>query len=567
MARQVDAAKAQRRNIAANIWTARIIPLILAGIVGYTTYVLVVVLCVHYLLVKHDNKSAAIPILIIYFVLLLLMASSFFRLVYITTFDPPLVPLGPSAIRKRKTRSRDGKESGAGDGIGGDEYDSRESSGDTSRNAAHPQEDPDSPGLELFYTKDVFICELDGKPKWCTPCANWKPDRAHHCSTIDRCILKMDHFCPWVGGPLGENNMKFFIQFNTYTALFCLHLLVVMAIYVAKQKSSKNERLDAELAVILGLAGFFFSFTAGMAGSSIHSAMWNLTQIEYLGAKTRIYTMAVIKPSHDRLLQINPELASQPPYAEITYPLGAGIPTPGRSQERGVPPIKTNSHAGQWRPSPIAPRLESGSQPTSGVSPSDIQTAIGSSHAPANFPIVPSAQQQSGSNLNSSAPATPGLPSTRASMGGHERLSDRDLSATRTFAILSMQKVNQNPWDLGSAMLNLRSVMGDSIIKWFLPTRSPCCNHENTESYYAIGPYVKNARRAAGLIEEQTTQVPRRRSRKHKGHRSRSEGNHTLGYTNGTQPNGDMEMDKYRDSRLQGSTEMEGSAANGEGRS
>ena len=49
----------------------------------------------------------------------------------------------------------------------------------------------------------------------------------------------MDHFCPWVGGPVGESNMKFFIQFNAYTALYCLHLLVVMAIYVAKQKSSK----------------------------------------------------------------------------------------------------------------------------------------------------------------------------------------------------------------------------------------------------------------------------------------------------------------------------------------
>lgn len=35
---------ADRKNIALNLWVARIIPLVLAGIVGYATYVVVVVL-------------------------------------------------------------------------------------------------------------------------------------------------------------------------------------------------------------------------------------------------------------------------------------------------------------------------------------------------------------------------------------------------------------------------------------------------------------------------------------------------------------------------------------------
>ena len=100
------------------------------------------------------------------------MASSFLRLVYITFFDPPLVPLGPGAINKRNTNSRDRGEKNLRGGIGGSEYGSRDSSGDTSRTVASPQDDPDSPGLETFYTKDVFVCELDGKPKWCSHCAN-----------------------------------------------------------------------------------------------------------------------------------------------------------------------------------------------------------------------------------------------------------------------------------------------------------------------------------------------------------------------------------------------------------
>lgn len=176
---------------------------------------------------KHHDEGAAIPILVIYFVLFLLMATSFFRLVYITVLDPPYVPLGPGAIKqlnvakKRKPVTKSEEE-----GIGGGEYDTE---------AAASKDDPDSPGLELFYTKDVFVAEMDGKPRWCNHCLNWKPDRAHHCSSSGRCISKMDHFCPWVGGPVGETNLKFFIQFTSYTALYSLDLVVIMAVYIRQQ--------------------------------------------------------------------------------------------------------------------------------------------------------------------------------------------------------------------------------------------------------------------------------------------------------------------------------------------
>ena len=60
--------------------------------------------------------------------------------------------------------------------------------------------------------------------------------------------------------------------------------------------------------------------------------------------------------------------------------------------------------------------------------------------------------------------------------------------ATRTFAVLPME-TGENPWDLGSSLLNLETVMGRSLFEYILPfRRSPCCNHEDSESHYTLGP-------------------------------------------------------------------------------
>lgn len=58
-------------------------------------------------------------------------------------------------------------------------------------------EDQKPGNLRDFWTRDVFVCEADGLPKWCPHCNVWKPDRTHHCSEYGRCVRRMDHICPW----------------------------------------------------------------------------------------------------------------------------------------------------------------------------------------------------------------------------------------------------------------------------------------------------------------------------------------------------------------------------------
>lgn len=88
------------------------------------------------------------------------MTVSWFRLVIITTFDPPYVPLGAAAIREREYLNDKANSQSEEDGIGAGEYQMEKGGKD----------DPDSPGLELFYTKNVFVSEGDGRPIWCSHC-------------------------------------------------------------------------------------------------------------------------------------------------------------------------------------------------------------------------------------------------------------------------------------------------------------------------------------------------------------------------------------------------------------
>jgi hypothetical protein len=73
-------------------------------------------------------------------------------------------------------------------------------------------------------------------PRMCEKCHDIKPPRAHHCSLCERCILRMDHHCIWLGTCIGEHNYKSFILILVYAMALCafyvlssfriMHLLV-----------------------------------------------------------------------------------------------------------------------------------------------------------------------------------------------------------------------------------------------------------------------------------------------------------------------------------------------------
>jgi len=56
-----------------------------------------------------------------------------------------------------------------------------------------------------------------------------KPPTAHWCGEVQRVVLKMDHYCPWVNNVVGLFTQKYFLLFLFYTFLCCLFSAVTIA--------------------------------------------------------------------------------------------------------------------------------------------------------------------------------------------------------------------------------------------------------------------------------------------------------------------------------------------------
>ncbi|KAI1130995.1 DHHC palmitoyltransferase-domain-containing protein [Nemania abortiva] len=309
---------------AATRWTTRIVPVVLAVAVAYATYVVVARVCLRYLLRSLHERGAAIAILVLYFVFFLLMVATYARTLYNANFNPGVVPLGPRAIdRRRATHGRRMKQSYGPYGVHDLEGRAYE---------AGPHNDPDSPGLESFYSRDAFVCESDGRPKWCSECCNWKQDRVHHSREIGRCVYRMDHYCPWAGGLIAENSFKFFVQFTTYTAIYCAVVLGATA-YALRQQIEHGASPDPYLLAVIVIAAFFGLFSFLMTVTSMRYIFLNMTNVDILAFHQKVYQLAVRVPRGTR----------SDNFGVIVYPLTK--PRTGvEDRKRGVNTLNLKGH-------------------------------------------------------------------------------------------------------------------------------------------------------------------------------------------------------------------------------
>ena len=75
------------------------------------------------------------------------------------------------------------------------------------------------PGIIDYNKMDIL---KNNQKELCKKCNKYRPLRAHHCSTCGRCIMKMDHHCPWIFNCVGYGNQKIFFLFLFYSSFGCL---------------------------------------------------------------------------------------------------------------------------------------------------------------------------------------------------------------------------------------------------------------------------------------------------------------------------------------------------------
>ncbi|KAL6230877.1 Palmitoyltransferase pfa3 [Aspergillus navahoensis] len=156
-----------------------------------------------------------------------------------------------------------------------------------------------------------YTVNSTGGSRFCKKCQCPKPDRAHHCSTCKRCVLKMDHHCPWLATCVGLRNYKAFLLFLIYTSLFCWVDFGVSAIWIWTEVFNDSHYMDGILpvnVVLLSILGGIIGLVlTGFTAWHISLAARGLTTIECL-EKTRYVSplrKALDRRRYDGLLGTN----------------------------------------------------------------------------------------------------------------------------------------------------------------------------------------------------------------------------------------------------------------------
>ncbi|KAF1761283.1 hypothetical protein GCK72_009538 [Caenorhabditis remanei] len=169
----------------------RFLPVVLVTIAtGWGIYAYTYELC----FLSIDNWPQRIIYLIVFYTLLVLFYTSYLRTIYTKAWQPPQKFFLEGAAKTTYDTVKD-----------------------------------DERQLQLFLADIVrerdltlIVRGFDNGIRFCDKCCCIKPDRSHHCSMCEQCVLKFDHHCPWVNNCVNFGNYKYFILFLAYGFIFCI---------------------------------------------------------------------------------------------------------------------------------------------------------------------------------------------------------------------------------------------------------------------------------------------------------------------------------------------------------
>jgi len=95
----------------------------------------------------------------------------------------------------------------------------------------------------------------------------FKPDRSHHCSVCDKCILNMNYHFVWVNNCIGFYNRKFFIQLLLFALILSIYIditegyfIIGMCLKLFKQSTNYAEITSKVLPIICYIVILILTF-------------------------------------------------------------------------------------------------------------------------------------------------------------------------------------------------------------------------------------------------------------------------------------------------------------------
>lgn len=132
------------------------------------------------------------------------------------------------------------------------------------------QRDREESEQALLHPEMMSPREIDDlwlKGLWCKQCRCARPERAHHCSSCGRCVLKMDHHCPWIGANcVGYRTYPAFIHFVFMCTLLSLYIAcvaVAVIVSLVQDPASADPDVSPLHALFLTLLGAIFTVVMG----------------------------------------------------------------------------------------------------------------------------------------------------------------------------------------------------------------------------------------------------------------------------------------------------------------
>ena len=156
----------------------------------------------------------------------------------------------------------------------------------------------------------------------CQKCDGFKPPRAHHCHVCQRCVLAMDHHCPWMANCIGFYNYRYFVLTLVYLVIGCFFCTVVAAFeYSIPAKLLQGTSAEVPKYV------FFVFFLCSCAGLAVgFLLLWHLylilsgqTTIEFYQRRSSTPSSRRTRSSAKSWYKIS---MFQPPLESNDYDLG-----------------------------------------------------------------------------------------------------------------------------------------------------------------------------------------------------------------------------------------------------